>query len=186
MVRRCDLDPGQPGGGRCGGEKGSSTSRPTTPWADPAAGFGTKLHLVVDGRGVPLSAVVTAGEAHESKALERALEAVRLPRRGRGRPRRRPRRLAGDKGSSDPQIRRYLRRRGIVAVIPTRADQRPNPRFDKAMYRRRNVVERCVMWLKESRRLATRFEKLAVNFLAMAKLAMIRRCMRILESPNRT
>jgi transposase len=43
-----------------------------------------------------------------------------------------------------------------------------------------------VLWLKESRKLATRYEKLAVNFLAMAKLALIQRCMRILESPNRT
>ena len=71
-------------------------------------------------------------------------------------------------------------------MIPTRKDQRRNPRFDKATYRRRNVVERCIGWLKESRRLATRFEKLAVNFLAMVKLAMIRRCLRLLESPNRT
>ncbi|MDB5350263.1 MAG: Transposase domain protein [Planctomycetota bacterium] len=43
-------------------------------------GFGTKLHLVVDGRGTPPSAVVTAGQAHESKSLEPALEAVRLRR----------------------------------------------------------------------------------------------------------
>ena len=71
-------------------------------------------------------------------------------------------------------------------MIPTRKDQRRNPHFDKQAYRRRNVVERCVGWLKECRRLATRHEKLAVNFLAMAKLAMIQRCMRILESPNRT
>ena len=111
---------------------------------------------------------------------------VRLPRRGRGRPRRRPRRLAGDKGYSYRRVRRYLRRRGIKAVIPTRKDQRPNPRFDKAAYRRRNIVERCIGWLKESRRVGTRFEKLAVNFLAMVKLAMIRRCFRMLESPDRT
>ena len=104
---------------------------------------------------------------------------------GRGRPRRRPRRLAGDKGYSYPRIRRYLRRRGIKAVIPTRKDQRRNPRFDKETYRRRNVVERCVNWLKESRRLGTRHEKLAVNFLAMVKLAMIRRCLTLLDSSDR-
>ena len=69
--------------------------------------------------------------------------------------------------------------------LQSRKDQRRNPRFDKATYRRRNVVERCVGWLKESRRLATRFEKLAVNFLAMVRLAMIRRCFRMLESPDR-
>jgi len=70
-------------------------------------------------------------------------------------------------------------------LIPTRKDQRRNPRFDREAYRRRNVVERCVNWLKENRRLETRHDKLAVNFLAMAKLAMIRRCLRLLDSPDR-
>ena len=148
-------------------------------------GFGTKLHLVTDGNGLPLAARVTAGQAHESKHLEPALEAVRLRRRGRGRPRTRPKALAGDKGYSYPRIRRYLRRRGIRAVIPTRKDQRPDPRFDRETYRRRNVVERRVGWLKENRLLATRFEKLAVNFLAVAHLAIIRRYLRLLDSPNR-
>jgi len=128
---------------------------------------------------------VTAGQAHESKSLELVLEAVRIKRPGRGRPRRRPKRLAGDKGYSYRRIRRYLRRRGIKAVIPTRKDQKRNPRFDKETYRRRNVVERCVAWLKENRRLATRHEKLAVNFLAMVKLAMVRRCFKVYHSPDR-
>jgi transposase len=172
-------------GPRAGGEKVAGEP------ADHAlgrsrGGFGTKLHLVVDGNGLPLSAIVTAGQAHESKSLGPVLEAVRIKRPGRGRPRRRPRRLAGDKGYSYRRIRRYLRRRGIRAVIPTRKDQRRNPRFDKEAYRRRNVVERCVAWLKESRRLATRHEKLAVNFLAMVKLAMIRRCFKVYDSPDRT
>jgi transposase len=149
-------------------------------------GFGTKLHLIVDGHGTPLAATVTAGQASESMSVEPTLEAVRLPSKGRGRPRTRPRRLAGDKGYSHARIRRYLRRRGIVPVIPTRRDQRSSPRFDKQAYRRRNVVERCMGWLKENRRVGTRHEKLAVNYLAMVNLAMIRRCLRILESPDRT
>jgi transposase len=128
---------------------------------------------------------VTAGQAHESKWLEPVLEAVRIKRPGRGRPRRRPRRPAGDKGYSYRRVRRYLRRRRIQAVIPTRKDQRRDPHFDKEAYRRRNVVERCVGWLKECRRLATRYEKLAVNFLAMVKLAMIRRCFKVYDSPAR-
>lgn len=113
------------------------------------------------------------------------LEGVRLPGR-RGRPRRRPKKLAGDKGYSYPGVRAYLRRRGIKAVIPTRKDQRTNPRFDKVTYRRRNVVERCVGWLKENRRLATRYEKLAVNYLAVVKLAMIRRCFQLLRPSDTT
>jgi transposase len=148
-------------------------------------GFGTKLHLIVDGHGIPLSVWITPGQAHESKHVEPVLEAVRLAPSGRGRRRRRPRRLAGDKGYSYPRVRRYLRRRGITPVIPTRKDQRRNPRFDRETYRRRNVVERCVNWLKESRRLGTRHEKLAVHFVAMAKWAMIRRCLRLLDSPDR-
>ncbi len=71
-------------------------------------------------------------------------------------------------------------------MIPTRKDQRGNPTFDKAAYQRRNVIERCMGWLKESRRVGTRHEKLAVNYLAMVNLSMIQRCLRMLESPDRT
>jgi transposase len=59
-------------------------------------------------------------------------------------------------------------------VIPTRSDERRNPSFDKTAYRERNVVERCVGWLKGFRRIGSRFEKLAVNFMAMLRLGMIR------------
>lgn len=151
-------------------------------------GYGTKLSLVTDGRGLPLAFAVAAGQAHESKQLGPVLEAVRLPRSGRGRPRRRPGRLAGDKGYSYPRVREYLRRRGIGAVIPRRKDQRPGDgrhRFDREAYRRRNVIERCVNMLKENRRLGTRYEKLAVNFLAMVKLAAVRLCFKKLDSPDR-
>ena len=60
-----------------------------------------------------------------------------------------------------------------------------HPHFDRPAYRRRNIVERVVGWLKDSRRLATRFEKLAVNFLAMVQLAMLQRCLRVLYSSDR-
>ena len=140
---------------------------------------------MVDGAGVPLAATVSAGQAHESRWLASTLEAVRVPRAlGTGRPRVRPAKLAGDKGYSYPSLRRYLARRGIAAVIPTRKDQRANPRFARETYRRRNVVERCVGWLKENRRLATRHEKLALHYLGVVKLAMIRRCLRLLADPS--
>lgn len=148
-------------------------------------GYGTKLHLLVDGGGVPLAATLTPGQAHESRQVDPVLRRVRLRRRGAGRPRTRPHALAGDKGYSYPTVRRYLRRRGIRAVIPTRSNQRTNSRFDKPTYRQRNIIERVVGWLKESRRLATRYEKLAVNFLAMVTLAMIQRCLRLLHSSDR-
>lgn len=148
-------------------------------------GFGTKLHLVVSGTGVPLAATLTAGEAHESRQVEPLLRRVRLEHHGVGRPRTRPAALAGDKGYSFSTVRHYLRARGIRAVIPTRSNQRANPRFDRVQYRARNIIERVVGWLKESRRLATRYEKLAVNFPAMVHLAMLQRCFRLLHSSNR-
>jgi transposase len=65
-------------------------------------------------------------------------------------------------------------RRGTKPVIPTRNDQQADPKFDRQTYRCRNVVERCVGWLRESRRLGTRHEKLALSFTAMAKWAIAR------------
>jgi transposase len=82
--------------------------------------------------------------------------------------------MAGDKGYSCERVRRWLRRHKVTPVIPTKCNEQRRDDFDREAYRRRNVVERCVNWLKENRRLGTRYEKLAVNFLAMAKLAMIR------------
>lgn len=114
------------------------------------------------------------------------MDAVRIPQ-PIGRPRQRPAAVAGDKGYSYPRIRRWLRRHGIQAVIPLRSDQaarhrgRP-PEFDRDTYRRRSVIECCMSWLKECRRLATRFEKLARNYLAMVKVAIIQRYLRILFS----
>jgi transposase len=134
---------------------------------------------VTDGRGVPLGALVTAGQRHESKSFEALMDTVEIRRR------RRPDAVAGDKGYSYPRIRRWLRRRGIEAVIPTRSDQ-PRERLNKRKYRGRNVVERCIGWLKGCRRVATRYEKLATHFLAMVKLAMIQRCLRLLDPSNRT
>ena len=127
-------------------------------------GFSTKIHLLCDSQGTVLGIHVTPGQRHESRAFEPTMQRVYLPRR-RGR-RRWPRRLAGDKGYSYPRIWRWLGRRRIGRVIPTRKDQPRAADFDKAEYRKRNIIERVVGWFKESRRLLTRFEKLAVNYVA--------------------
>ena len=145
-------------------------------------GFGTKIHLVTDGHGLPLAVEISAGQRHESLYAEPVLQAVRI-RRSNGRVRTRPKAVTGDKGYSYARVRRYLRRRKIKAVIPTRKDQRRRPGFDKELYRGRNVVERCINWLKESRALATRFDKLAVNYRATLQLAILQQYLRKL-APN--
>ena len=119
--------------------------------------------------------MLTAGQAHESKSAEALVDAVRIGRR------RRPKRVAGDKGYSYPTVRRMLRDRRIEPLIPTRSDQPGDPRFDREAYKRRNVVERLVGWLKERRRLCTRFEKLADSYMAMVKLAFITKCMSLIN-----
>jgi transposase len=137
----------------------------------------TKLHLRTDGRGRPLVVLATPGQRHEVTQLERLLEGGAVKRTGpdgrpsRGQPRKRPAKLAGDKGYSFPSARRLLRRRGIRAVIPTKSDQRHQPRFDRATYRGRNQVERSVGRLKQFRRVATRYDKRAVNYPAWVTLA---------------
>jgi transposase len=72
------------------------------------------------------------------------------------------------------RARSYLRSRGIRAVIPSKKDQPRNPRFDRALYRLRNAVERLINRLEQSRRVATRYEKRASNYLATVTLAAVR------------
>jgi transposase len=83
----------------------------------------------------------------------------------------RPERLAGDKGYRSPRIWRHLKGRRIAAVIPAKANEAPNPTFDRMAYRERNVVEGRINRLKLRRRVATRYEKRAANSRAMVTLA---------------
>lgn len=118
---------------------------------------------------------------HESKAFEETIEAVRVPDEVVH-----PKQVTGDKGYSVKRIRDWLTERAIEPVIPYKEDERERfgeaePPFDREAYRRRNVIERCIGWLKECRRICTRFEKLARSFLAMITLAMIDRAFRRLH-----
>ena len=70
-------------------------------------------------------------------------------------------------------------------MIPPKRNRVRRFRYDRAMYRERNVVERALGHLKEHRRIATRHEKLARSFLAMVKLALVVRYLRLLESRDR-
>jgi transposase len=121
--------------------------------------------------------LATPGQRHEVTQLERLLDGGAVKRTGpdgrpgRGHPRRRPVKLVGDKGYAFPSARRLLRRRGIGAVIPSKSDQPSQPRFDRVAYRGRNQVERSVNRLKQFRRVATRYDKRACNYLAWVTLA---------------
>ena len=141
------------------------------------------MHLACDGKGRPLSVVLTGGQRHGSTQLEELLDAVRVPRPegAPGRPRKRPAHLLGDRGYNFEGCRGLLRRRGISHTIPERKDQRNRhaarpgrrPSFDREAYRRRNVVERCVNRLKQWRAIATRYEKRAANYRVMVVIASL-------------
>jgi transposase len=136
-------------------------------------GFSTKVHLRAEGGGKPITFVLTGGERHESRMLPELLSRGAVRRPGRGRPRLRPRRVAGDKAYTGRPVRSFLRRRGIGAVIPTQAKEPRRPGFDREAYRQRNRVERLINRLKQFRRVATRYEKHGENYAAMITLAAI-------------
>lgn len=89
-------------------------------------GLTSKVHLVCDGKGRMLSAIVTAGNVNDTVMLVETLEQVRVPRLGGGRPRQRPERVIADKGYPSRANRAWLAGHGIKTTIPDRADQHAN------------------------------------------------------------
>ena len=117
---------------------------------------------------------VTAGQRHEATVFEALVLEGAVNRVGPGRPRVYPERVVGDKGYSSGRIRAFLRTRGIRLTIPRRKDERHRGLFDRQEYRLRNRVERLINRLKQFRRVATRYEKLARNYQAMLEIAAVR------------
>nr|WP_245190265.1 IS5 family transposase [Leucobacter exalbidus] len=144
-------------------------------------GLSTKIHQLVDGNGLPLVTVCTAGQDGDSPMLLPLLEILRVERTGPGRPRTRPDAVRGDKAYSSRAIRAHLRERSIEAVIPEPRDQighrkrrgsqggRP-PKLDAENYRGRNVIERRFCHVKQWRGIATRYDKLSLTYRAAVLL----------------
>jgi transposase len=125
-----------------------------------------------EGQGKPVTFHLTGGERHDSTALPAVLDTGAV-RRKRGRPRLRPRRVVGDKAFAGQPSREHLRSRRIRVVIPSTSNQRRRRSFDREAYRARKRVERLFNRLKQFRRIATRYEKRAQNYLAMLHIAAI-------------
>ena len=124
-----------------------------------------------DGNGKPITFLITAGQRHEAVVFQQLMEQGAIKRVGKGRPKLRPERVVGDKGYSSGELRRYLRRKGIRLTVPHKANERRMRPFDREVYAERNRIERLINRLKQFRRVATRYEKLASNYLAMLTLA---------------
>jgi transposase len=136
--------------------------------------------------GHPLHFHLTAGQEHESTATLTVLDgADAAVTDGEGQPVPWPRALAGDKAYRADWIDAALLELNITPVIPSKSNEDRDARpveFDQEAYRRRNIIERLIGWLKESRRILTRFEKTATNFAGMLKMAFIHRYLRLICS----
>jgi len=131
-----------------------------------------------DGKGLPITVEVTPGQTHEATMLEALLDGVSIGGKP-GRPRERFEVVSGDKGYDGEPSREVIRSRGSQPLIPSRkrSDGSYPERaegFDKKQYKRRNVVERLIGRLKEYRRIATRYDKLAESFKAFIIIGFIR------------
>ena len=141
-------------------------------------GFSTKIHVLCEGAGLPISVLLTPGETHESTMLEPLLSSVKI--RGKpGAPRQKFDVVSGDKGYDGASQRATIRQHGSTPVIPhrKRADGSYPAQaegFDEEQYKRRNVVERLIGKLKEFRRIATRYDKLAESLRCFVIIGFIR------------
>jgi transposase len=125
----------------------------------------------VDGRGLPLRIRLTAGHASDKAAAPALLEGVAITGA-----------VVADRGYDWQYLVDLVAARGGRAHIPTQRDRRVQRAVDPALYRQRNLIERFFNKLKHFRRIATRFDKLARNFLAAVLLASARLWTRAYES----
>jgi transposase len=114
---------------------------------------------VVDGLGRPLAFVLTGGQAHDAPILPDLLGHPSAPLA-----------VVADKAYDSRAVRQAIRDDGALPVIPARVTARNQKPHDERLYRLRNVVERFFCRCKDMRRIATRFDKLARNFLAAIHL----------------
>jgi transposase len=122
----------------------------------------TKIHAVVDGCGRPIALEIAPGQLGDVRvalALLAPLPPARL--------------CAGDTAYDGNGVRRFLLERGTKPVIPNNPTRKRFQPFDAEIYKQRNLIERMFCRLKDWRRIATRYDKLAANFAAAIALAAV-------------
>jgi transposase len=137
---------------------------------------GTKHHIAVDARGVPVAVALSPANVHDSRMMIPVLDAITPIQGPRGRPRRKPGKLHADKGYDYPRCRQALRDRRIVDRIARRGIE-----SKKHLGRHRWVVERTFAWLKAFRRLQIRYERIEVIHRTFLVIGCIMICWRALD-----
>jgi transposase len=118
-------------------------------------GRNTKIHAVADAKGRLLSFLLAGGQAHDCPPATRLIRRTKPAKR-----------LLGDKAYDSAELRQWLENRGTKPVIPNTATRNLPFSFNKKTYRQRHRVENAFCRLKDFRRIATRYDRLARNFLA--------------------
>jgi transposase len=124
-------------------------------------GFGTKLHLAVDGLGNPVEFVLTGGQAADVTQAEALIGGHDADA------------VIADKAFDSDALVESIEARGAEAVIPPKKNRRCPREYDKQLYKERNLAERFINRIKQYRRVATRYEKTARNFLGFVHVAAI-------------
>ena len=127
-----------------------------------AGGRATKIHAIVDARGRPIAIEVTPDHLGDVRVATALITGV--PAGGC---------LAADAAYDSDGLRRFLLQRGTVPVIPNNPTRKRHHPFDETAYRQRNLIERMFCRLKDWRRIATRYDKLAANFAAAVMIAAV-------------
>jgi len=133
-------------------------------------GLTTKIHAVVDAQGLPIGLGLTAGQAHDGQIADILLDNLG------------PHTVLADKAYDADRVRALIEGQGAAPNTPAKSNRKWKPCFSKRLYRERNLIERFFSKLKHFRRMATRYDKLATNFLAMVQLASMRLWLRAYES----
>jgi transposase len=118
-------------------------------------GRNTKIHAVSDAKGRLLSILLTCGEAHDCPPAPRLIRRTKAAET-----------LIADTAYDSAELRQWLEERGTKPVIPNKANRKQPFSFDKKTYRQRHRVENAFCRIKDFRRIATRYDRLARNFLA--------------------
>ena len=122
-------------------------------------GRSSKIHAIVDSKGRPLNFTVTGGQVHDSQVVGDVLDTPRPPLA-----------VTADKAYDSEKVRQQIKDEGALPVIPSRSNATRKAYCPKRFYRQRHKIENYFCRIKDWRRIATRYDKLARNFLAAAVL----------------
>jgi transposase len=119
----------------------------------------TKIHMATDANGQPIRLILTGGQAADSPQAILLLTGIKTTH------------VIADKGYDSDVILNFVQGQGAIAVIPPRSNRRVIRTYDKEVYKERNLIERAFNKLKQWRRIATRYDRRSLYFLAVLHLA---------------